>query len=160
MPFAARWRESSRSFPQRRVEIALDDGLPFVRGDAALLEQVLFNLLDNAHKYSPAESVTRIAAARLAPAGKLRITVADDGIGIPEDALGKVFDKFYRVAGGDGRAPGTGLGLSISAALVSAMGGTISATSPGAGGKGTEIAIELPTDGANLDLGKFPKASA
>ncbi|WP_439544455.1 ATP-binding protein [Hyphomicrobium sp.] len=146
-------------FPQRRVEIVLDDGLPFVRGDAALLEQVLFNLLDNAHKYSPPASVTRIAA-RAAPAGKLRITVADDGIGIPEEALSKVFEKFYRVAGGDGRAPGTGLGLSISAALVSAMGGKISAASPGAGGKGTEIAIELPTDDANLDLGKFPKASA
>ena len=139
--------------------MSLEDGLPFVRADAALLEQVLFNLLDNAHKYSPPESITRIAA-RLAPDGALRITITDDGIGIPEEALGKVFGKFYRVAGGDGRAPGTGLGLSIAAALVSAMGGTITATSPAGNGKGTEVAVVLPTRGAGLEPNSVPRATA
>jgi two-component system sensor histidine kinase KdpD len=67
----------------------------------------------------------------------------DEGMGIPPEALKKVFDKFYRVTGGDGRAPGAGLGLSISAAIISAMGGTIAAQSPAASGKGTEISILL-----------------
>ena len=113
-----------------------------IRGDAALLEQVLLNLLDNAHKYSPPGSVTRIEARP--SAGGVHIMVTDDGIGIPREDLQKVFEKFYRVAGGDGRAPGTGLGLSICAAIVSAMGGTIAARSPSTNGKGTEISILLP----------------
>jgi two-component system sensor histidine kinase KdpD len=104
----------------------------------------LFNLLDNAHKYSPPSSVTRIAALTLSGGEGVRITVTDDGIGIPAEALSKIFDKFYRVAGGDGRAPGTGLGLSICAALVAAMGGTISARSPAESGKGSEFEIVLP----------------
>ncbi|MFT3731533.1 MAG: sensor histidine kinase KdpD [Hyphomicrobium sp.] len=132
---------AAKSVPARRTEISIASGLPLIRGDAALLELVLFNLLDNAHKYSPPQSVTRVNAA-LAAAG-VRIVIADEGIGIPPDALNKVFDKFYRVAGGDGRAPGTGLGLSIAAAVISGMGGTIVAQSPAPGGKGTAIVIQL-----------------
>ncbi len=128
--------------PNRRIETSIDPNLPLVCGDAALIEQVIFNLLDNANKYSSGESVTRIEART--SASEVQITVTDEGIGIPPDALTKIFDKFYRVAGGDGRAPGTGLGLSICAGLVSAMGGTISATSPASNGKGTEITILLP----------------
>jgi two-component system sensor histidine kinase KdpD len=135
---------SAKSVPNRRTQASLDANLPLVRGDAALLEQVLFNLLDNAHKYSPPSSVTRIAALTLSGGEGVRITVTDDGIGIPAEALSKIFDKFYRVAGGDGRAPGTGLGLSICAALVAAMGGTISARSPAESGKGSEFEIVLP----------------
>ena len=133
---------AAKSFPSRRTETSVVDGLPLIRGDAALLEQVLLNLLDNAHKYSPPESVTRIEARPAA--GGVHIMVSDDGIGIPREDLQKVFEKFYRVAGGDGRAPGTGLGLSICAAIVSAMGGTIAARSPATSGKGTEISILLP----------------
>ena len=70
--------------------------------------------------------------------------VTDEGIGIPRDALAKVFDKFYRVARTDGRAPGTGLGLSICAGLVRAMGGSIRAESPVHDHKGTRIVIALP----------------
>jgi len=134
---------AAKSFPERQTQTSLDADLPLIRGDAALLEQVLFNLLDNAHKYSPAESVTRIEAHADATGG-VRIQVSDEGIGIPTEALKKVFDKFYRVAGSDGRAPGTGLGLSIAAAIVSAMGGSIVAKSPGMSGKGTEIVISIP----------------
>ena len=59
-------------------------------------------------------------------ADQITLSVVDTGIGIPKEALTRVFDKFYRVAGSDGRAPGTGLGLSICAGLVNAMGGSIS----------------------------------
>jgi len=135
---------AAKIFPKRETRASIDGDLPLVRGDAALLEQVLFNLLDNADKYSPPGSVTRIAAVAVTGGGGVRITVTDDGIGIPKDALSKIFDKFYRVAGGDGRAPGTGLGLSICAALVTAMGGTILAHSPAASGTGSEFDVVFP----------------
>lgn len=129
-------------FAHRHTAIDIEAGLPLIRGDAVLLEQVLFNLLDNAHKYSPAESITSIAARHYGPT--IKITVSDQGAGISAGALGKVFEKFYRVASGDGRAPGTGLGLSISFAIVTALGGSIVADSPVADGKGTSITITLP----------------
>ncbi len=131
-----------RLYPKRKLEIDVPSVLPLIRGDASLLEQVLLNLLDNAHKYSPPTSVTRIAAI---PQGNaVALTVTDNGMGIPPGALGKVFDKFYRVAGTDGRGPGTGLGLSICAGLVHAMGGRIRAESPVHRQQGTRIVVELP----------------
>jgi two-component system sensor histidine kinase KdpD len=142
---------AAKLFPGRRTEVTLERDLPLIRGDAALLEQVLFNLLDNAHKYSSAGSLTRVTARR--QSGKVELVVTDEGPGIPAHSLGKVFDKFYRVAGSDGRAPGTGLGLSIAAAIISAMGGTISAQSPVSDGKGTAFTIVLPaadTAGAEI----------
>jgi two-component system sensor histidine kinase KdpD len=133
---------ADRLFPDRRMEMALEPNLPLVRGDAALLTQMVFNLLDNAHKYSPPGSITKIAARR--SASGVEIVVSDRGSGIPADALNKVFDKFYRVSRSDGRAPGTGLGLSIAAAIVTALGGTISAQSPLVDGNGTAVTITLP----------------
>ena len=133
-----------KSFPQRKINTTIPDKLPLIRGDAALLEQVLFNLLDNAHKYSgpgPATEVKVYAGPR-----EIALTVSDQGIGIPADALEKVFDKFYRVAGSDGRAPGTGLGLSICAGIIKGMGGTIKAESPMIDNRGTTITINLPVD--------------
>jgi two-component system, OmpR family, sensor histidine kinase KdpD len=133
---------AQKSFPRRRIDTAIASGLPLIRSDASLLEQVVFNLLDNAQKYSEPTSVTRVVAGTAR--GRITIAVSDEGIGIPPEALEKVFDKFYRVAGSDGRAPGTGLGLSISAGLVKAMGGAIKAESPLAKGRGTRVTITLP----------------
>ena len=137
---------AEKSFAGRTIVAKSTGNLPLVHADAVLLEQVLFNLLDNAHKYAGPESLTRVAAS--AENGWIKLSVSDQGIGIPPDALEKVFDKFYRVAGSDGRAPGTGLGLSICAGLIKAMGGTISAESPIAGGAGTRMTIMLPTAGS------------
>jgi two-component system sensor histidine kinase KdpD len=133
-----------KSFPGRAVTTAVSDKLPLVRGDAALVEQVVFNLLDNAHKYSETNSVTRVEA--MIEGTNIVLTVSDTGIGIPPDGLEKVFNKFYRVAGSDGRAPGTGLGLSICAGIVHGMGGTIRADSPIVDNKGTRITIRLPIE--------------
>ncbi len=138
--------------PQRKVEARLPATLPPIRGDAALLDQVLFNVLDNADKYAAAGSVTRVAAE--VSGDRLFLTVTDQGVGIPRDALEKVFEKFYRVAGSDGRAAGTGLGLSICAGLVEAMGGSITAESPAEAGKGTRITISFPlSTGAEAEAG-------
>jgi two-component system sensor histidine kinase KdpD len=78
------------------------------------------------------------------------LTVSDRGIGIPAEALEKVFDKFYRVAGSDGRAPGTGLGLSICAGIVKGMGGAIKAESPIVDKRGTRITVTLPIEANGL----------
>ncbi|MGE0054490.1 MAG: DUF4118 domain-containing protein [Hyphomicrobium sp.] len=135
---------AERSFPTRKMAVEIDSGLPPIRGDAALIEQVIFNLLDNAHKYSGKASVTRVTAAR--SGNEVLVAVTDQGIGIPREDLVRVFEKFYRVAQGDGRAAGTGLGLSIAAGLIKAMGGTIRAESPVEDGKGTRIVISLPAE--------------
>ncbi|MDO9382654.1 MAG: sensor histidine kinase KdpD [Hyphomicrobiaceae bacterium] len=126
----------------RKIELTSVRNLPPVLGDAALLEQVIFNLLDNAHKYSALGTPTEVSVAR--GVDTVTISVTDQGTGVPAGDLEKVFDKFYRVNPGDGRAPGTGLGLSICAALVTAMGGSITAHSPVAAGRGTRISIVLP----------------
>jgi two-component system sensor histidine kinase KdpD len=131
-----------KSFPNRKMELNVAPELPLIRGDATLLEQVIFNLLDNADKYGGDASVTRIKVARVRDAVELSVT--DQGPGIPPEALERVFEKFYRVGHGDGRAPGTGLGLSICQGIIKAMGGTIAAESPVAGGKGTCMIIRLP----------------
>lgn len=133
-----------KAFPKRKVETAIPDKLPLIHGDAALLEQVLFNLLDNAHKYSDQDSTTKVRVT--AGPAAITLTVSDRGMGIPAEAMEKVFDKFYRVAGSDGRAPGTGLGLSICAGIVKGMGGTIKAESPIVNNQGTRIIITLPID--------------
>jgi two-component system sensor histidine kinase KdpD len=133
----------------RIIEFALVRSAPLViEGDATLLEQVVFNLLDNAHKYSPPGTPTRVIAT--ATGGNVRVVVEDQGVGIPEDELERVFDKFYRVRSGDGRASGTGLGLSICAALITAMGGSIAADSPITDGIGTRITLSLPAASAGV----------
>jgi two-component system sensor histidine kinase KdpD len=80
---------------------------------------------------------------------KVGIRVADEGVGIPKEELGAVFDSFFRATRGDRVAPGTGLGLAIAKAFTEAMGGAIRAQSPridlpADGLPGTVIEIELP----------------
>jgi two-component system sensor histidine kinase KdpD len=135
------------AWPERRVELAVEAGLPLVHGDTALLEQVLFNLLDNAHKYSPPGTPTKVTAARHGP--EIVVAVSDEGQGIPASDLERVFDKFYRVKQDDGRGAGVGLGLAICRGIITALGGSISATSPAEVGRGTRIAIRLPVPGGD-----------
>src|SRR5215471_4032845 len=106
-----------------RVEVALEPSLPMVRLDATLFEQVLFNLLDNAAKYSPAGTRIDLRASR---DGELvEIEVVDEGPGIPPGDFERIFDKFYRVQAQDRRRAGTGLGLAICRGFVEALGGWI-----------------------------------
>jgi two-component system sensor histidine kinase KdpD len=93
--------------------------------DMVLFEQVLFNLLDNAAKYSVPGSGITICAWR--DGDQVRIQVLDEGDGIPANDLERVFDKFYRVRGADRQRAGTGLGLAICRGFVEAMQGTITA---------------------------------
>jgi two-component system sensor histidine kinase KdpD len=105
------------------VEVEIEPGLPMLRLDAVLFEQVLFNLLDNAAKYSPPGSRIDIRAR---PDGELiEIEVVDEGPGIPPGDFERIFDKFYRVRAQDRRRAGTGLGLAICRGFVEALGGWI-----------------------------------
>jgi len=115
--------------------------------DPVLLEQVLVNILENSVKYAPPGS--RIAVTVTRRADKVRLAIADEGVGIPPGELEAVFDSFFRATRGDRVAPGTGLGLAIAKAFIEAMGGRISAQSPrldlpADGLPGTIITVELP----------------
>jgi two-component system sensor histidine kinase KdpD len=98
--------------------------LPPLSLDFVLAEQALFNLLDNAGKYSPSDSRIEIDVRQVDQ--RIEIVVRDEGPGIPPEALGRLFDKFYR-ADSDRRRAGTGLGLAIAKGFVEALGGTIAA---------------------------------
>jgi two-component system, OmpR family, sensor histidine kinase KdpD len=100
-------------------------GLPPLSLDFVLAEQVLFNLLDNAAKYSPAGGRIEVEARPVA--GAVEIVVRDEGPGIPAEALDRLFHKFYRADAGDRQRAGTGLGLAIAKGFVEALGGTIAA---------------------------------
>ena len=132
---------SRKSFPKQPVRVNLAPDLPFVRADDKLLEQVLFNLLDNAHKYA-GDSGATIHGRK--DGGDVVLSVTDEGPGVKPSDLERIFEKFYRGGRTDGRRPGTGLGLSICRELIEAMGGTIVAQSPAVRRRGTRIVIRLP----------------
>ena len=116
-------RRASKILGQHRVEVDLARDLPMVAIDPVLFEQVLFNVLDNAAKYAPAETTVRIQSWRERESVGLHIL--DEGDGIPPDDLEHIFDKFYRAQKADHVRAGTGLGLAISRGFVEAMNGTI-----------------------------------
>jgi two-component system sensor histidine kinase KdpD len=109
---------------ERIVSSNVAPDLPPLQLDFVLAEQVLFNLLDNAAKYSPAGSRVGISARLVGD--RVEIAVRDEGGGVPPDALDRLFDKFYRADDGDRRRAGTGLGLAIAKGFVEVEGGAIS----------------------------------
>jgi two-component system sensor histidine kinase KdpD len=121
--------------------IAIPPDTPSVSVDPLLLEQVLVNLLDNAAKYAPLGSTITVAAQ--ATANRVLLTIADEGPGIPPEALPHVFDKFYRAKASDSRIAGTGLGLAVARGFVEAFGGTLDAANR-TGGRGAVLTLSLP----------------
>lgn len=108
-----------------RLSVNIPADLPMLKVDPVLFEQVLFNLIDNAAKYAPDETVIDIRGWQ--DGDSILISVMDEGPGIPRDDLERIFDSFYRVRKGDHVRAGTGLGLSICRGFIEAMGGTIRA---------------------------------
>ncbi|CAN5540844.1 sensor histidine kinase KdpD [soil metagenome] len=134
-------RRAQKILTRHPVKLELPADLPMVSLDAVLFEQVLFNLLDNAAKYAPNDTVITICAER--DTDSVVLEIMDEGAGIPPDDLEQVFDKFYRVQKGDHVRAGTGLGLAISRGFVEAMHGTISATNR-SDRSGAAMIIRLP----------------
>jgi two-component system sensor histidine kinase KdpD len=132
---------TSKVLAQHRVEIDLAADLPMLELDAVLFEQVLVNLLDNAAKYAPPDTLVRIQGWREENAVKLQIL--DEGSGIPSGDIERIFDKFHRAQRGDQVRAGTGLGLAISRGFIEAMHGAITAANR-ADRSGAVFTITLP----------------
>jgi two-component system sensor histidine kinase KdpD len=143
-------QRTARIMAEHRVAIDLPPDLPLVQADFVLLEQVLFNLLDNAAKYAPVGTEVLLRAYRAGD--RLAIELIDEGPGIPQGALESVFDKFTRLEQGDRKRAGTGLGLAIARGFVTAMGGTLTA------GNRTDRAGAIFT--VTLELAAVEKAMA
>lgn len=137
-----------RRIENHNVKVGVPADFPLVPMDFTLMVQVIVNLLENAVKYSPENSLIEISS--MLDGAKARIQVADRGLGIPTEDLTRVFDKFYRVQRPE-NISGTGLGLSISKGIVEAHRGIIYARVHEAGG--TLVSVELPLE-QNQDSGQ------
>lgn len=127
-----------RAFPDRSINLKPDPAHPLVKADATLLEQALFNLIDNAAKFSRDAVGVVVRGA----GDGLIFRVDDSGPGIAQGDLAHVFEPFFRSPGTG--ADGTGLGLAIVAGIARALGGDASAASPGSDGASTSVTIRLP----------------
>jgi len=129
---------------RHRVEVWIDKEMPAVRVDAKAVAEVVFALVDNAAKYSPAGSRIKVRARQIDE--MMRLTVEDQGPGVAPNLRERVFDKFFRAMrdGSAGAQPaGTGMGLAIARGIVEAHGGRIWIEDTAAG-TGTRVAITLP----------------
>ena len=130
----------------RPIEVSVPDDLPPVLADAVLLDVALGNVVDNAVAHTPADARVRVSA-RAADPGWAVIAVDDAGAGVPDDALPRLFERFYRVrAGQEGSRHGMGLGLAIAKGFTEAMGGTVAAEASELGGLGIRIRLPMAPD--------------
>jgi PAS domain S-box-containing protein len=138
------------------VRVQLEAGRHHVSGDAARLQQIFWNLLQNAVKFTPVDGLivlrTRNLPAsdpKVATGELIEVLVSDTGIGLPPEALQRIFEAFQQVHPSSRELGGLGLGLAISKGLVEAHDGTISATSEGVG-RGATFTVRLATTAAPL----------
>ena len=130
------------------IRTELGGGLPKISGDRARIEQVLLNILSNAVKYTPDGGIIEITGGQ--DGSKVWVKIRDTGIGIPQEDLTRIFDRFYRVDKARSReSGGTGLGLSIAREIVLRHGGDIQLES--APGAGTTVTVLLPVEGPGHD---------
>ncbi len=123
------------------LTLAVDEGPAWVDVDLARLSQVITNLLNNSAKYTPPGGHITVGAHQVNGTGI--ISVLDDGIGIPADALASIFEMFHRVEAAGAAQGGLGIGLALAKQLVEMHGGTIEAHSAGLG-QGAEFTVRLP----------------
>jgi len=143
-----------------RVAVALDDDLPRVSVDEASITEVIYILLDNASKYAPAGSTITVRAGRDGDR-HVRLTVIDEGPGIPAEHRERVFEKFFRIPGRqshDPRRGGIGLGLPIARRLVEAQAGWIWVDA--IDDHGTSISMTLPVAVEASDTDRQAPAAA
>jgi two-component system, OmpR family, phosphate regulon sensor histidine kinase PhoR len=146
--------ELFRGGGDHRFQVVAGPELPPMLGDPDAIGRILTNLVSNAVKYSPPGTEVRLIGA--AAGRHVEISVEDDGIGIPEHALGQIFDRYYRVSRRPGGPPGLGLGLALVKSLVELQGGSIRVDS--SGGRGSRFTISLPAVVAQQDVSDATKA--
>ena len=123
------------------LNVALDAAPVLV--DPIFLDSAVTNVIENAIKYTPADAPLRISATASA-SDKVRLTIEDGGPGVPDDALDRLFDKFYRVPGRQKTSrSGTGIGLAVVRGLVEAMNGQVSARRSELGGLAIDIDVPV-----------------
>jgi two-component system, OmpR family, sensor kinase len=131
--------------PQRPLDVRAD-GAMVVHGDESGLRQVVGNLLANVRAHTPADAPVRVELAREDGAGHgpgaVRLRVADEGPGMAREDADRIFDRFFRAAGGGSQPAGSGLGMAIVQAVVASHGGAVTVrTAPG---KGLAVTVALP----------------
>ena len=133
--------------PDARKRIAYEPGihLPLFKLDIGLMEQVVYNLIQNAILYTPPESAILVHVQHIDE--NCIIQIADKGPGFPQDQLDSIFNKFYRLP--DTKTGGTGLGLSIAKGFTEAHGGTIAVENPESGGALFTVTIPAETSFLN-----------
>ena len=132
------------SHPSHDLRVEIPGDIPDILGDQNKVHQVLFNLLDNAVRYSPEGGPVVVRASRSADNRSVVVAVSDRGMGIPEEELPKLFTRFHRVErrGKAKMVRGTGLGLYIARSLVELMGGQVSVQSKV--NEGSAFSFSLP----------------
>ncbi len=133
-------KSAQAALARHPVTVSLPPGLPLVEIDATLIERVLYNLLENAAKYTPAG--TRVTVAAEVVAGNVVVSVSDEGPGIPRGQEELIFEKFTR-GSRESAMPGVGLGLAISRAIIDAHRGTIRAANNPSGGARFSFTLPL-----------------
>ena len=133
-----------RELANHTVDVVLPADLPLVFVDGLLLEQVLVNLLENAARYTP--KATRITVRAIVEGKSLKLTVADNGPGLPPGAEERVFEKFYRASPTADGGRGSGLGLAICRAIAKAHGGNVTASNRPEGGAEFDVRLPLTKD--------------
>jgi len=132
---------------KHRISFRYEKNLPEITADRQRLEQVIINIISNAIKYTPegGHIDIRLTGSLRDETSTLRLQISDNGIGIPEEDIAHLFERFYRVEKSRNQdAGGTGLGLAIAKEIVEAHSGTIAINS--IVGNGTTVRIELPVD--------------
>jgi two-component system sensor histidine kinase KdpD len=146
---------------EHRVTVNLREPLSLVSVDSASIIEVVYMLLDNASKYSPAGTTIRVSATPF-DERYVKLVVADEGPGVPAELRERVFENFFRIPSReptDPRRVGVGLGLPIARRLVEAQGGTIELEMSTAG-KGTAVVLKLPASEGDVDVGQPATAIA
>lgn len=130
-------------FPSLRVDTDLPHDTVLLFVHPALIEQALFNILENAARFSPTDEAVQVAVR--SSDGRLQIDVSDRGPGIPEPERALIFDMFYSVSRGDRATQSTGLGLAICRGMIGAHGGSVEALPRDGGGTTIRITLPLPS---------------
>jgi PAS domain S-box-containing protein len=148
--------QEAAELPSIQIETTLSPDLPVVAGDATYVEQIVRNLLGNAAKYTPAGSRVVLDAQR--DGDEVEIRVSDDGPGIPDASLRRVFDLFYRDPDSARAVSGSGIGLFVCRSLAEAMGGRMWAARRPEGGSEFGFSLRVLDDEVDTDedVGRRP----
>ena len=123
-----------------QISLGIPNGLPLVHGNTELLERMVRNLVDNAIRYTPPHGRIDLSVSHLDT--KVRVTVHDTGVGIPEEQLNRVSERFVRGGNVAGSTQGSGIGLSVASDVARLHGGQLKILSRQ--GEGTAIVFDLP----------------